>query len=83
MAEILGYISSYFVLFGLGVGFLFGGIIFGFFIVYAGLLLFKRTRRAVREDQARALNPFPKRTLSSRHSRKNSNFVGKNKPAKI
>lgn len=83
MAEIMGYISSYFVLFAGGVGFLFGGLIFAFFIIYAALLLFKRSRRAVREDQARALNPFPKRSLVSRRARRNSGFVGKRKHIKI
>ncbi len=54
MSDILGYLSSLFVTFGMGFGFLVGGLIFAFLLVYAALLLFGKTRRSIQEDKPRA-----------------------------
>ena len=53
MSEFLGYISSFFVSFGLGIGFLIGGAIFLFLIVYGFMFFFKRSRRMIREERTR------------------------------
>lgn len=53
MSNLFGYISSFFVTFGLGIGFVLGGLIFLFLFTYAIMLVFKRSRRALREDLPR------------------------------
>jgi hypothetical protein len=51
MSDLIGYVSSFFVTFGLGIGFVIGGLIFAFGLAYAFMLIFKRSRRAIREDR--------------------------------
>ncbi len=62
MSDLLGYISSFFVTFGLGVGFFIGGLIFAFLFSYAVMLLFKKSRLMIRE-QTRVAVPVRKRFL--------------------
>lgn len=51
MSDLIGYISSFFVSFGLGIGFVIGGLIFAFGIAYALMLIFKSSRRMLKEDE--------------------------------
>ena len=51
MSDFVGYISSFFVSLGLGIGFLIGGLIFLFGIAYAIMLITKSSRRMIKEDQ--------------------------------
>jgi hypothetical protein len=53
MSDFLGYVSSFFVTFGLGIGFAIGGLIFVFGLTYAAMLIFKKSRRLIKEDEAR------------------------------
>ncbi len=54
MSDLLGYLSSFLVTFGMGFGFLVGGLIFAFLLVYAVMLLFGKTRRSIQEDKPRS-----------------------------
>jgi Ca2+/Na+ antiporter len=49
MGDFFGYVSSFFMTFGLGIGFGLGGLIFISLIAYGLTLLFKRSRLAMRE----------------------------------
>ncbi len=65
MLNFFGYLSSYFVTFGLFVGFAFGAVIFAVFITYAIMLIFKRTRRIIEEEQPQSFLPIQKRVFTT------------------
>ena len=73
MSNLLGYFSSYFVSFGLGIGFLIGGIIFAFLLIYAVMLIFKKSRRAIQEDRARTFTTSRSRLVPVRSPQRRSN----------